>query len=151
MMLTLGKKIVVAIDGSPQSDKAAEEAVRLASVSGDRFRSVVYAVFVLPPQESLVIDYLPDAAANPRRCGLRETKRRIFSVVEKVAGEVGVELEQMTVVGDPAEEILRVAEEKVADVIVIGSSGKGRLRRVLHGSTSAKVLQHSRCSVYLVR
>jgi len=33
-MLKLSKKIIVAIDGSPQSDKAAEEAVRLASISG---------------------------------------------------------------------------------------------------------------------
>jgi len=150
-MLTLGKKIVVAIDGSPQSDKAAEEAIRLASISGERFRSIVYAVFVLPPsQESLVIDYLPDAAA-PLGIGLQETKRRIFSVVEKGASEVGVGLETVTVFGDPAEEILRVAEEKEADVIVIGSSGKGRLRRALLGSTSAKVTHLSRCSVYIVR
>jgi len=151
-MLTLGKKIVVAIDGSPQSDKAAEEAVRLASVSGERFRSTVYAVFVLPPsQESMVIDYLPDEAGAPRRPALQETKRRIFSVVEKAAADAAIDLETLTLFGDPADEILRVAEEKVVDVIVIGSSGKGRLRRALHGSTSSKVMHHSRCSVYVVR
>jgi len=151
-MLTLGKKIVVAIDGSPQSDKAAEEAVRLASISGDRFRSTVYAVFVLPPsQESLVIDYLPDESGNAKRPDLKETKRRIFSVVEKAANEAGVDLQTLTRFGDPADEILGVAEEMNADVIVIGSSGKGRLRRALHGSTSANVMQHCRCSVYVVR
>jgi len=151
-MLTLGTKIVVAIDGSPQSDKAAEEAVRLASVSGERFRSTVYAVFVLPPsQESMVIDYLPDDAGALKRPALQETKRRIFSVVEKAAGDAGIDLETLTLFGDPADEILRVAEEKSADVIVIGSTGKGRLRRALHGSTSAKVMHHSRCSVYVVR
>jgi len=151
-MLTLGKKIVVAIDGSPQSDKAAEEAVRLGLVSGERFRSTVYAVFVLPPsQESLVIDYLPDESAGARRSDLQDTKRRIFSVVEKAARDAGIDLQVLTRFGDPADEILRVAEEMAADVIVIGSSGKGRLRRALHGSTSAKVMHHCRCSVYVVR
>lgn len=151
-MLTLGKKIVVAIDGSPQSDKAAEEAVRLAQVSGERFRSTVFAVFVLPPsQESLVIDYLPDESGAGKRQDLQETKRRIFSVVKKAASDAGVDLETLTRFGDPADEILHTAEEKTADVIVIGSSGKGRLRRALHGSTSAKVIHHSRCSVYIVR
>ena len=47
-MLTLSKKIIVAIDGSPQSDKAAEEAVRLAATSGTKFKSKLYAVMVLP-------------------------------------------------------------------------------------------------------
>lgn len=40
-MLNLSKKILVAIDGSPQSDKAAEEAIRLAAGSGTDRKSVV--------------------------------------------------------------------------------------------------------------
>jgi len=46
-MLTLSKKILVAIDGSPQSDKAAEEAIRLAAQSGVKLRSHVSALIVL--------------------------------------------------------------------------------------------------------
>ena len=59
-MLTLSKKILVAIDGSPQSDKAAEEAVRLAAQSGVKLRSQVYAVLVLPSlKPSSFTDFFP--------------------------------------------------------------------------------------------
>jgi nucleotide-binding universal stress UspA family protein len=47
-MLNLRKKILVAIDGSPQSDKAAEEAVRLAAGNQSQFKSPVFALLVLP-------------------------------------------------------------------------------------------------------
>lgn len=150
-MLNLGKKIVVAIDGSPASDKAAEEAVRLASVSGSRFVSTVYAVLVLPEaQTSAVIDYLP-AQSSGQPLSMDETRRRIFSVVEKVAREVGAPLEKFTRYGEPVDEILAVTQEQAADVIVVGSSGKGRLQRALHGSVSTKLSLQARCSVYIVR
>lgn len=150
-MLNLSKKIVVAIDGSPASDKAAEEAVRLASVSGARFMSTVYAVLVLPAsQASAVIDYLPEQSSG-QSLSLSETRRRIFSVVQKVADEAGVMLELVTRYGDPVDEILAVADEYDCDVVTIGSSGKGRLQRALHGSVSAKISTQARCSVYIVR
>ena len=64
-MLTLSKKIMVAIDGSPQSDKAAEEAVRLGSISGSKFKSQVYAVMVLPSmKKQSFTDFFPDKPAT---------------------------------------------------------------------------------------
>ena len=150
-MLTLNKKIVVAIDGSPASDKAAEEAVRLASVSGSRLRSTLFAVFVLPAsQSSPVIDYLPDQQSG-KPLSMSETCSRIFSVVQKEADDAGVELRVVTRYGDPVDEILAVARENSCDVIVVGSSGKGRLKRALHGSVSSKITMQARCSVYVVR
>ena len=47
-MLMISKKVLVAIDGSPQSDKAAEEAVRLVTQSGTKLRGQLFAVLVLP-------------------------------------------------------------------------------------------------------
>lgn len=150
-MLTLSKQILVAIDGSPQSDKAAEEAVRLASVSGRRFRSKVFAVLVLPNMKSASFtDFLP--SKPPTELPDWQQKRdRLFYVVEKVAAEADVLLESMVVYGDPAEELITLADEKECDVIVIGSSGKGRMKRTLLGSVSTKVALHAQCSVYIVR
>lgn len=150
-MLTLSKKILVAIDGSPPSDKAAEEAVRLASVSGHRFKSRVYALLVLPKSEApAVIDYLPDTA-NPDDRDVDAIHKRIFYVIEKAAQDAGVELENLISYGSPADEIVRVAEEKDCDVIVIGSSGKGLVKRTFQGSVSADVAMHAAISVYIVR
>ncbi len=149
-MLKLSKKILVAIDGSPQSDKAAEEAVRLATVSGPRFKSTVYAILVLSSMRTpSFTDFFPNLPATERP-DWEETRKRIFYVVEKAAAEADIPLEGVVVYGDAAEEILALAEREEIDVIVIGSSGAGRVRRML-GSVSTKVALHARQSVYIVR
>ena len=150
-MLKLSKKIIVAIDGSPQSDKAAEEAVRLASISGAKIKSNLYAVLVLPNMKTpSFTDFFPDKPATEMP-GWQEKRDRLFYVVEKVAAEAGVDLESMVMYGDPAEELMLLAEEKNCDVIVVGSSGKGRMKRTLLGSVSTKISLHAHCSVYIVR
>ena len=150
-MLKLSKKIIVAIDGSPQSDKAAEEAVRLASISGVKIKSKLYAVMVLPNMKTpSFTDYFPDKPATEMP-GWQEKRDRLFYVVEKVAAEAAVDLESMVMYGDPAEELMMLAEEKNCDVIVVGSSGKGRMKRTLLGSVSTKISLHAHCSVYIVR
>lgn len=150
-MLTLSKKIIVAIDGSPQSDKAAEEAVRLASISGTKFKSKLYAVLVLPSLKTpSFTDFFPDKPATEMP-DWQEKRDRLFYVVEKVAAETDIQLESLVVYGDPAEELILMAEEKNCEVIVVGSSGKGRMRRTLLGSVSTKISLHAHCSVYIVR
>jgi nucleotide-binding universal stress UspA family protein len=150
-MLKLSKKIIVAIDGSPQSDKAAEEAVRLASISGVKIKSKLYAVMVLPNMKTpSFTDFFPDKPATEMP-GWQEKRDRLFYVVEKVAAEAGVDLESTIMYGDPAEELMMLAEEKNCDVIVVGSSGKGRMKRTLLGSVSTKISLHAHCSVYIVR
>jgi nucleotide-binding universal stress UspA family protein len=150
-MLKLSKKIIVAIDGSPQSDKAAEEAVRLTSISGAKIKSKLYAVMVLPNMKTpSFTDFFPDKPATEMP-GWQEKRDRLFYVVEKVAAEAAVDLESMVMYGDPAEELMLLAEEKNCDVIVVGSSGKGRMKRTLLGSVSTKISLHAHCSVYIVR
>ncbi|MHB1397208.1 MAG: universal stress protein [Trichloromonadaceae bacterium] len=150
-MLNLSKKILVAIDGSPQSDKAAEEAIRLAAAAGSRFKSKVYAMLVLPGMRTpSFTDFFP-APPVTEQPDWEEKRQRIFYVVEKAAKEAGLTLENRVVYGDATEEILGFAEDEEISVIVIGSSGAGRVRRALLGSVSAKVAMHARCSVYIVR
>lgn len=150
-MLNLRKKILVAIDGSPLSDKAAEEAVRLAAGNPSQFKSKVYGLLVLPnaPRNTFT-DFVPARPITEQE-KWAELKERIFYVVEKNANEEGVPLETAVAYGDPAEELLRFAEKEEVDVIVIGSTGKGFLKRKLLGSVSHKVVKDARCSVYVVR
>lgn len=150
-MLTLSKKILVAIDGSPQSDKAAEEAIRLAAQSGTKLRSQVFAVLVLPSlKPPSFTDFFP-AKPPTEEPDWQEKRDRLFYVVEKAASEASVALESLILYGDPAEELMQFAKEKGCDVIVIGSSGKGMVKRTVLGSVSTKVALQSQCSVYIVR
>jgi nucleotide-binding universal stress UspA family protein len=63
----------------------------------------------------------------------------------------GIPVDRRFETGDPAAVICRVAKEAGADVIVVGSHGKGFLSRVLLGSVSEYVTRHAPCPVLVVR
>ena len=150
-MLNLRKKILVAIDGTPQSDKAAEEAVRMAIENRSPFKSQIYAMLVLPNTPSAsYTDFVPTAPVTETN-KWDELRQRIFYVIEKCASEDDVPLEMIVQYGEPAEKLLEFAKQEQVDVIVIGSSGKGFITRKLKGSVSHKVATSANCSVYIVR
>lgn len=150
-MLNLRKKILVAIDGSPQSDKAAEEAIRLAAGNQSQFKSRVYALLVLPNAPAATYtDFVPAAPMTESK-KWDELRERIFYVVEKCAAEHDIPLEMVVEYGDPVDKILGLAKREEIDVIVIGSSGKGFIQRRLKGSVSHKVASNAACSVFVVR
>ena len=122
------KKILVAIDGSPMSDKAAEEAVRLAAGNTSQFKSKVYAMLVLPnAPRSTFTDFVPSKPVTETE-QWSELRDKIFYVVEKNAAEAAIPLEIKVAYGDPVDELLGFAEKEEIDVIVIGSTGKGFFR-----------------------
>jgi universal stress protein A len=71
-----------------------------------------------------------------------------FSQSEEFAG---LEVEDVIVRGDPSAEIVRVAEERGAGLIVISSRGRSGLGRILFGSTAESVVRHARCPVLVVK
>lgn len=150
-MLNLRKQILVAIDGSPLSDKAAEEAVRMAAGNPSQFKSKIYAMLVLPnaPRNTFT-DFVPAPPITESK-EWEELRQRIFYVIEKIAREADIPLEIKIAYGDPADELIGFADNENIDVIVIGSSGKGFLKRKLLGSVSIKVVRNARCSVYVVK
>ncbi|BCS55252.1 universal stress protein [Geobacter sp. SVR] len=150
-MLNLRKKILVAIDGSPQSDKAAEEAVRMAAGSSSQFTSRVYAMLVLPNAPTATYSDFVPAAPVTETAKWEDLRRRIFYVVEKSALENDIPLDMIVEYGEPVEKLLEFAKREQVDVIVIGSSGKGFLQRRIKGSISHKVASSAHCSVYIVR
>ena len=150
-MLSLSKKIVVAIDGSPPSDKAAEEAVRLALASStEHFKGLLFAVIVRPAKDDPALhDLYPGRGGQ--LADWKSRQERIFYVVDKAAVEADIQLRKEVLYGDVGEQLLQFSEREDCDLIVIGSSGKGRLRRALQGSVSTRVALSARCSVYVVR
>jgi nucleotide-binding universal stress UspA family protein len=150
-MLNLPKKILVAIDGSPLSDKAAEEAVRIAAGNPSQFKSRIYAMLVLPnAPRTTFTDFVPSPPITESK-EWEERRQRIFYVIEKNAKDCEIPLEIKVVYGDPADELISFAEKQEIDVIIIGSTGKGFLKRNLLGSVSGKVVKNAKCSVYVVR
>ena len=150
-MLTLSKRIAVAIDGSPQSDKAAEEAVRLASIHGLRGKSKIFAILALPNMKApTYTDFFPTPPPTEQP-EWEEKKRRHFYVIDKAATESQTEWEPVVLYGDPVDAILDFSDREDIDLIVIGSSGAGKVKRALGKSVSAKIAMQAKRSVYIVR
>jgi universal stress protein A len=63
----------------------------------------------------------------------------------------GLEVEEVIAHGEPAAEIVRVAEERGVGLIVISSHGRTGLGRILFGSTAESVVRHARCPVLVVK
>jgi nucleotide-binding universal stress UspA family protein len=63
----------------------------------------------------------------------------------------GLEVEDLIVHGDAAAEIVRVAGERAADLIVISSHGRTGLGRMIFGSTAEAVVRHASCPVLVVK
>ena len=60
-------------------------------------------------------------------------------------------VDEIVAEGEPAREILRAAEDWHADLIVLGTHGRGTLGRLLLGSTADTVFRHAPCPVLIVR
>ena len=141
--------IVVGTDGSATARKAVDAAAELARahgatlevvsayepVSGQRLREEARQV---PPDLQWIVNPREDVDATLR---------------EAAAGAAasGVDATTYAREGDPADAILDVAEERGADLIVIGNKGMTGAKRFSLGSVPNKVSHHAPCSVLIIR
>jgi len=142
-------RIVVGTDGSETAAEAVRRALDLAKLSNATL-SIVSAY--APISERKVKDEQRDAPADVQyEIGPREDVNLVLDAAAAEARKEGVEVQTHPVEGDPAEGILKVAEETKADLIVVGNKGMAGARRFLLGSVPNKVAHHTPCSVMIVR
>jgi nucleotide-binding universal stress UspA family protein len=141
--------IVVGVDGSDRSRNALRWAVDEAKLRRDNVLAVYAweAPFVpavdIPPQPDPPV-YLPEVIV--------QAQEGAGALVERVASEFsdeGVEIESIAVEGAAASVLVDVAED--ADLLVVGSRGRGGLAGLLLGSISQQVAQHAPCPVVIHR
>lgn len=138
----MGMNVLVATDGSEHSMKAVQRGVELAEKEGARVTLMAVALYAkdideMPPN---IQDKLESQAA----AALKKAKA--------VFDEKGIGVEMVLEAGIvPANNILRKAEEAKIDLIVLGSTGVTGFKRVLMGSTAAKVVANAPCSVTVIR
>jgi len=144
----LGTKMLLATDGFEEAELAARAAIELAEGTG----SELHVVYVEP-----LPDFMKNGDGTPGydrelyemiEERARETLRKLTWRV-KVAG--GTVAEAHLRMGGVAEEIVGLADELEAGLIVVGSRGLGRIRRTLAGSVSESVFRNAHCPVMAVR
>jgi nucleotide-binding universal stress UspA family protein len=141
-------RILLATDGSGEAELATRTAIDLADGTGSELH-VVH------------VGRLPNFLTNgPGTIGY---DRRLYEKLEEESWEVlrkltwrvkvagGTVAETHLRIGGAAEEIVDLAEELGAGLIVMGSRGRGGIRRALMGSVSDSVVQHAHCPVLIAR
>jgi len=82
---------------------------------------------------------------------LYQEGKEAIELVKKQAKKEGVKFFSSVLEGNPAVEIVKYAQENGADLIVVGTLGRGGLSRFLLGSTAEKVIRTAPCPVMVVR
>jgi len=137
------EKILVAVDGSTNSDRAVEAAADLAKVHGATL-SVCHAFHIPERYKTDLADELEDT--------LMGDAERILQHAAGVAEKAGTPVEtRLLKKGHPTEAIVAYAGELGVDLIVVGVRGRTPDQARSMGSVSAAVAEQSRCSVLLVR
>ena len=141
-------KILLAVDGSPHSEDAAEEVGRRPWPSDSTIRVLSVIQPYPPPATEFVL-----AAATLEDIRGQQTKEADL-LTRRVADTLkGTSSSPETVVreGDPRSAIVDEASEWGADLIVVGSHGRTGVKRWLLGSVANGVVSHAPCSVEVVR
>ncbi len=138
------KNILVALDGSEIAQRVIQSLEELVLSPQD---TKVILCHVFPTRESEI--ELPADRPSPESPTLSYfyIEKQLQSYQEKLSVTSAVDL----VTGNPADEIIRLANIYQADLIVIGSRGLTGMKRIVQGSVSSQVVEEANCSVLVVK
>lgn len=137
----LPRRAVVAVDFSASSRAAARAALTLLGARG-----ALYLVHVAP-QKGLPTSEL-DAFDTAWERDYREAAEEMLTSLESdLAAPADVHVERVLRSGEPARELLELAEAEAIDLIATGNRGHGPFVRTIVGSVSTRVLRGARCAV----
>lgn len=133
--------IGVGFDGSPESRAAAELARNLATATGAQLK--VIRVLVPAPAGGPALGYDADWAQRAE-----ERRQEVQAELDAVVAELGDIATGELVVGDPPTELAYAGNQ--LDLLVTGSRGYGPVRRLMLGSTSARLVHEAPCPVLVL-
>ncbi len=141
---TVPFRVVVGCDFSPLSQIAISMA---ASVAAPVPGAVIDAVYVDPPVGQK-LSYVQQTDLTDE---IRVQLKGFIETGLRAAGVSALKVNAHVYPGDPASEILRLAEDVKADLIVVGTHGRVGVKRILMGSVAERVMREARCPVLVMR
>ncbi len=146
------KKIILATDFSDTSKDASYYALLLAQ----SYQAELKALHVFDTSAWNVPSHYYLAPVGPRGFdgfveGFEEARQRGKDALKELAKSFDLEVETIFTEGDPGHEIVRVAEELNADLIVLGTHGYSGWKRFTIGSVAELVVRHAPCAVLTIR
>ena len=137
------KKLLLATDLTEASASATDEAFELAS----RLDASLLVVSVIDPGSLL----LPGGRFRVRVDQVRERREKLAQGLVERGRAAGIDVSFLIWSGDPGDMIIEAAEAEHADMILVGSHGRGAVGRLFLGSVSEHVVRNAPCPVLVVR
>lgn len=153
MLVALFRNVLVAVDGSENSDRALDLALDL----GEKYEA---DIMILNVSGSLAMGVVPEESTAYSSGSLVTFAKDLRKIHEEILSKAvahakmvkpDLVISSMLKEGDPALEIVTVAKEGGFDVVVVGHKGLGRVKELFLGSTSEKVAHLAPCPVIIVR
>ena len=138
------RNVLIATDFSHYSDAAMRYGFEVAR----RYQAQPYLVYVTPADEYLLAG--PEALMYARDAARRDMLELKAQVKQSLSYEEGKDYRALMLQGSAADSILECAREKRADLIVVGTHGRGGLGKVLMGSVAERVFRHSTVPVLTI-
>ena len=139
-------KILVAIDGSDISVRAAKYANTFAKNLAKPAKIFLVAVDAAPFPG--VVSRIGKEAMERIHA---ENHERMLAPARKALARSKADVRELALVGEPAETLLAAARANKADLVVMGSHGRGSVKGILLGSVSSKVIAQTDIPVTIVR
>jgi universal stress protein A len=140
------ERILAPIDFSPASKKALKYALRFARDYG----SELTVLHVVEPATSSSFEEVPEVPAFSK-AAMADAEHRLRTLVRSFPGAGAPGVRSAMRMGVAAHEIVEVAKELDADLIVIATRGYAGWERLVIGSTAARVARAAPCPVLVVR
>ena len=146
-------KILLATDGTKESDSALEMVKTLKLAAGDSILIISVIDMALPLAIDIYGGYLPDTSEIETAAKDHASKalERCSVDLNEHLKDLNIAIETELLFGSPDSRIIEIAERIDADLIVLGSHGYNAWERLLLGSVSNSVVHHAACSVLVVR
>ncbi|MCE5199791.1 universal stress protein [bacterium] len=147
-------QILLATDGSSHSEMAARTLIAL----GPPLDTEMVVVYIMEPPLYLITPVVPPPynvewhrVEHEMRVEAEEEASRAVEQVERILSTAGASSRSIIDEGFAADEIIRIADEIGAELVVVGSKGLTGSQLFLLGSVSQKVIRYAPCSVLLTK
>lgn len=149
------KKILITVDGSPQSMNAADYAINIAK----KYNSELVALHVLYSKigfafysETVTGLITPSSIKELVDQGKEEAKKWFEKIQEKCdAANLQVKTEAVITAISIVEAIVSYSEKEGVDVIFVGSRGRSAFKKLLLGSTASGIMTYAHCPVMIIK
>lgn len=154
MQSEMYRKIMVAIDGSENANKAALSGIEIAKLAGAKLYAL-NAIPMIPHPSYYGVPMEPPKKVSKDEKSLHEhfekDGTKALDAVKEMGTQAGIDVETVLVSGHPGSEIIDFAESNDIDLIVMGTLGRTGLDRMILGSVAADVVRNAKTQVLVVK